>query len=390
MVWYNSLTSADEHLSPEPWQVINRIDGMNLICRKAALVRMIHRIQPYFTELYDFLPESYVLPNQEKLFAGRSSQERFIVKGDRGALGNGIQFVAPGAQFSSPSLSVAQAYINSYLLNGYKFDLRVYVLVLATRPRLSVYVYRDGIVRMCSEPASEKGPYSELTNTAVNIRNPKVTADRITRMISDVFQILSDSGKDVDQLWADIDRVIALTVLSASQYLGDSRMPRKARFPTPYQLLGFDILLDEHLKPWLLEVNYRPSLEYGTESEKSLKIAMLKDLVSIAAPLDDLERLVRSQRRTLTECPDVPEIKRTVEQRRNAALAQSKFVMILPSSAHNWPDLETALAKMADPVDEADELPSLTRITLPRKQKCPKNQVVIVKPIAPHRRLNRK
>ena len=46
---------------------------------------------------------------------------------------------------------IASKYLHKpMLVNGFKFDLRVYVLVLACDP-LRVFVYRDGLVRFCTE-----------------------------------------------------------------------------------------------------------------------------------------------------------------------------------------------------------------------------------------------
>ena len=46
---------------------------------------------------------------------------------------------------------IASKYLRKPLLvNGFKFDLRVYVLVLACDP-LRIFIYKEGLVRFCTE-----------------------------------------------------------------------------------------------------------------------------------------------------------------------------------------------------------------------------------------------
>ena len=44
-----------------------------------------------------------------------------------------------------------------------------------------------------------------------------------------------------------------------------------------FQILGFDVMLDKKLKPWLLEVNESPSFNDDTEVDKEVKSGLIED-----------------------------------------------------------------------------------------------------------------
>lgn len=48
-----------------------------------------------------------------------------------------------------------------------------------------------------------------------------------------------------------------------------------------FELLGFDVLLDDQMKPWLLEVNLCPSLNVETPLDIEIKTKMLVDLFNL-------------------------------------------------------------------------------------------------------------
>jgi hypothetical protein len=57
------------------------------------------------------------------------------------------------------------------LINGLKFDLRLYVLVTSFDP-LKIYIYNEGLVRFASEPYNvqniKQNVYAHLTNYSIN------------------------------------------------------------------------------------------------------------------------------------------------------------------------------------------------------------------------------
>ena len=48
-----------------------------------------------------------------------------------------------------------------------------------------------------------------------------------------------------------------------------------------FEILGFDIMLDENLKCWLLEVNSSPAMSAETEIDMLVKPALIKDAVGL-------------------------------------------------------------------------------------------------------------
>ena len=67
------------------------------------------------------------------------------------------------------SYVVSKYICNPLLVSGYKFDIRLYVLVTSFDP-LRIYIYNEGLVRFASEPyeAEKDSQYAHLTNYSIN------------------------------------------------------------------------------------------------------------------------------------------------------------------------------------------------------------------------------
>jgi tubulin polyglutamylase TTLL6/13 len=286
LVWWDDLRPQEEKClgNLRNGQIVNRIPNMNLLCRKTPLARLLQRMQVRCPG-YTFFPQSFILPTYcDSFLAARNSpdsaEKSYIFKPDGGALGVGIKILDPGDEYEpSEYLCVVQEYIESALYNGFKFDFRIYVLVGSVCPVLQIYIYPEGLCRVCSEPASKHTQFARVTNTALNKRKPGVVIQNITKLISELLPIVCAGIRNHTEVWKDIERLIVMTIISRMPYLKDGilALKRTTQHFECFQLLGFDVMLDQHCVPQLLEVNYRPSLAHDTPAGGALKSEMMID-----------------------------------------------------------------------------------------------------------------
>lgn len=106
-----------------------------------------------------------------------------------------------------------------FLIDDWKFDLRLYVLVTSVDP-LRVYIYKEGIVWFCSEVFSleniedERWQYIHLTNYAINKTNSESKVG-VKTLFSDLLLDLKDGGHNVDKLNEGIHALVIKTLISA-------------------------------------------------------------------------------------------------------------------------------------------------------------------------------
>jgi tubulin polyglutamylase TTLL6/13 len=186
---------------------------------------------------------------------------------------------------------VVQKYIkNPFLIDGYKFDLRIYVLVTCIDP-LTIFIYREGLARFATEKYSlEKGQfdnaYIHLTNYAINKQNERFNEeeDGSKRKLSDILPLLDKAGIPSDKVITDIDDAIVKTLISIQPNLSHNY---KSFFPSDlegslcFELLGFDILIDKKGKVWVLEVNMAPSFNSDTGTDKDVKPEMFSEMFKL-------------------------------------------------------------------------------------------------------------
>lgn len=56
-----------------------------------------------------------------------------------------------------------------------------------------------------------------------------------------------------------------------------------------FECYGYDVMIDDALKPWLIEVNASPSLTTTTTTDRLLKTQLISEVMDLVVPLNFLE-----------------------------------------------------------------------------------------------------
>ncbi|EER03161.1 conserved hypothetical protein, partial [Perkinsus marinus ATCC 50983] len=160
--WTGSLPKEQSFQHLQEWQRINHFPSSHELTRKDRLWAHYAAMRELFgAEEFDYLPETFVLPDEKKSFlevliGSNHPSWLWIVKPPSQSRGRGIFILRDLEDLPTDSSCVISRYIvDPYLIQGYKFDLRVYVLVTGFDP-LRVYLYREGLTRLACSPFTVK------------------------------------------------------------------------------------------------------------------------------------------------------------------------------------------------------------------------------------------
>jgi hypothetical protein len=67
-----------------------------------------------------------------------------------------------------------------------------------------------------------------------------------------------------------------------------------------FECLGFDILIDANLEPWLVEVNMSPSFSCDSDIDKVIKPKMVSDLFTLIGVVGLEDRFWHKPKKTAT------------------------------------------------------------------------------------------
>ncbi|XP_053152549.1 probable tubulin polyglutamylase TTLL2 isoform X2 [Hemicordylus capensis] len=313
LYWRNYPFRMTDHQSIKPWQRLNHHPETIRITRKDYLARHLKRMKGiYGTTLYEFSPAAFIMPNDYIKFITEYTRERqmpnrklsyWICKPVDRSRGRGILIFQDIKDFVYDCMVIVQKYIsNPLLISGYKWDLRLYVCVTSFCP-LTIYIYEEGLVRFATEKfdlGSLNNIYAHLTNTSINKFGPSYRKDKevigsgCKWNFSRFRAYLRSRSVDDLLLWKRINRIVTLTLLAIT--------PSVPITSNCFELFGFDILVDDRLKPWLLEVNHSPGLRLDCATDATVKRKMLHDIIDLLnyREADALRKCIKGTNRKIS------------------------------------------------------------------------------------------
>uniref|UniRef100_A0A0R3WDY8 Tubulin--tyrosine ligase-like protein 5 n=1 Tax=Taenia asiatica TaxID=60517 RepID=A0A0R3WDY8_TAEAS len=209
--------------------------------------------------------------------------------------GRGIHIICnPDAINSTDQVIVSKYVSNPLLIDGFKFDLRLYVAVTSYSP-LTIYIYEEGLVRFATvryQKGSKhyKNLCMHLTNYSVNKKNRYFVHNDDADIedfgnkwsLGALLRYLRSEGKDTAALMLRIEDIVIKAFIAVEDPINQACRLFMSSNSNCFELYGFDIIVDETFRPWLLEVNLSPSLACDTPLDFKVKSNMLSDLLNLA------------------------------------------------------------------------------------------------------------
>lgn len=245
---------------------VNKFPNMNYLLRKGPLTRSLNVMRSIYSKKFDFYPRTWFLPEQFKEFSQdcrfiherqsklKQNASTFIVKPNDGSQGDGIILIKSPDEYikavsktrNASKIYIVQEYIhNPFLIDGLKFDLRIYVVIVSLKP-LEIHICDEGLVRFATVNYQSPNEtnlneiYMHLTNYSLNKKNQsyKFTAESSTldesanttttssgeqvvspgqgskRKLTRIFSYMQSKGINVNRIKAAIDDLVVKTVFA--------------------------------------------------------------------------------------------------------------------------------------------------------------------------------
>jgi len=221
-------------------------------------------------DLKVLLKENDLLTSQRYVVSNKiiNTQGRIIKKPLVGCQGRGIEVINHLQDcFVNENIFEFNQYlyqeeIKPKLLNGYKFDIRYFAVIIVKNSSIEIEHIPYAMIRLCSKKFSfdTNDVHSNLTNTSINKDN------KCTISICKCDEKWKKYFIDMEIITNDFFKNIIKEIGEKSFY----RINEKSIAST--RIIGFDFIISENDEMFILESNYSPgdNIYYGSECKQKV------------------------------------------------------------------------------------------------------------------------
>ena len=277
-------------------KVFNHI-GNEVLSKKDILYTKYKEQKLIFSKDYNYMQETYLYP-EDKLIINKkfenyeiSQDNLWLVKPKNGNTGKGIH-IFKSLKEETNNFLITKYITNPHLINGKKYDLRIYVLVTGVKP-LRIYLNKEGLVRIATEKFNLNrnnfnNNFVHLTNTGINKKNKEYvyaqdynSEDANKWSLNTYKKYLNKENIDFNLIIEKIKDIAIKTIISGHRHLVTKLNEYNLNDTSFFNLYGFDIMIDENYQPYLLEVNRRPDMHVFDKMDKVVKEKIFIDTLNI-------------------------------------------------------------------------------------------------------------
>lgn len=328
LFWFiDACSSTQRQIIKSAGAIFNRYPRVSIVCMKRDFHILMKKYQTFFKEQYDFIPETYILPEDYKAYKrylDTDKEAMLLGKPSKGRGGQGIFFVKKYSDLDQESMKsydyVAQHYIqNPYLIDNKKFDFRMYLMIKGTE-EMEAYIAFEGLVRFCTEDYQDPTPLSDsddeaegehqymedkpkdnlmghLTNYCLNKESDKYVdntnfkeSDKGTkRLLSNILKVMKEGGIDIEKFKKDTKDICTKLVYALRPHIVNNyhtEMGTEESHQNCFHIFGLDLMIDVDHKVWVLEINAFPSFNYFHDCIVIDPVTKLKEKVKKVSELD--------------------------------------------------------------------------------------------------------
>ena len=283
------------------YQKINRFYNYNEYVSKSLLYINYKPFHDKFPDDYNYMLETYSYPKEKQeiiekfsKYSLKNDNDVWMIKPTMGSLGLKISILTNYSDIKLKNYLITKYLYNPHLIKGYKYDLRFHGLVSTIKP-LKLYLYNEGLVRLASEKynfsvSDPHNKYSFLTNLFINKKNQKkfIYPKNMKNMEDsnlwnlDTFQkYCARNNINYEKLYSEVGDIFIKMMITVREKIIDNIEKTNLQYSNFYHLIGFDIILDENLKPYLLETNRRCGFRNDNDAEKYYTYNIIADTLNI-------------------------------------------------------------------------------------------------------------